>query len=60
VIDRLSLAYAVCTALLAVATALIARRFPIDRAAHEARLALLDKLAHSDPDAGGLHPDAGA
>lgn len=56
VIDRLSFAYAVCTALLAVATAAIAWRFPIDRAAHEARLALLDKLAQTDPDAGGLHP----
>ena len=45
VIDKLSFAYAVCTALLAIATATIALRFPIDRAAHEARLATLRKKA---------------
>ncbi|MFN4221098.1 MULTISPECIES: MFS transporter [Novosphingobium] len=53
---RLSLAYVACIATLATLTALIVRRFPIDRAAHEARLARLDSVARADPDASGLHP----
>lgn len=53
---RLSLAYAASIALLAVLTALVVQRFPIDRAAHEARLARLDQVARVDPDAAGLHP----
>jgi GPH family glycoside/pentoside/hexuronide:cation symporter len=53
---RLSIAYCASIALLAVLTALIVRKFPIDRAAHEARLARLDQVARVDPDASGLHP----
>ncbi|NLR71053.1 sugar transporter [Novosphingobium sp. ERN07] len=53
---RLSLAYVASIAILAFLTAFIVRRFPIDRAAHEARLARLDQVAKADPDAAGLHP----
>lgn len=56
VTHRLSLAYAACLAVLAIITALVVRRFPIDRATHEARLARLDQVAKADPDASGLHP----
>lgn len=53
---RLSLAYVASIAVLAAVTAMIVRRFPIDRAAHEARLARLNQVARADPDASGLHP----
>ncbi len=53
---RLSLAYVVCIAVLAFLTAVVVRRFPIDRATHEARLARLNQIAKADPDASGLHP----
>lgn len=55
VTDRLSLAYVACIAILALLTAFVVRRFPIDRASHAARVARLDQIARSDPDATGLH-----
>ena len=56
VVDRLALSYAGVVALLGITVALILRRFPITRADHEARLAMLDAAARADPDAGGMHP----
>jgi GPH family glycoside/pentoside/hexuronide:cation symporter len=56
VIERLALAYAGITLVLAIAIAITLRRFPITRADHEARLAALDAAARGDPDATGLHP----
>lgn len=56
VTHRLSLAYVASIAALAGLTAFVVRHFPIDRAAHEARLARLDQVAKADPDAAGLHP----
>ncbi|MBB4613300.1 MFS transporter [Novosphingobium taihuense] len=53
---RLSLAYVASIAVLAALTAFVVRRFPIDRATHQARLARLDQVAKTDPDAAGLHP----
>ncbi len=35
---------------------IVTRRFPISRADHEARLALLDDVARAEPDASGAHP----
>jgi glycoside/pentoside/hexuronide:cation symporter, GPH family len=42
VIDRLSIAYGLLVVLAAIGSTLIFRRFPITRADHEARLAVLD------------------
>jgi GPH family glycoside/pentoside/hexuronide:cation symporter len=51
VIERLALAYAGITLVLAMAIAITLKRFPITRADHEARLAALDAAARGDPDA---------
>ena len=56
VIDNLALGYSVIVALFAIAIALVLRRFPITREAHEARVAALDAAARGDPDATGMHP----
>lgn len=56
VTDRLSLAYAACLFVLALLTTFVVRKFPIDRASHQARVARLDQVARVDPDAAGLHP----
>lgn len=56
VVDRLAMSYAVVAAVLAIAVALVLRRFPITRADHEARLAALDAAARADRDAEGAHP----
>ncbi len=56
VTDRLSLAYAGCLFVLALLTTFVVRKFPIDRASHQARVARLDQVARVDPDAAGLHP----
>lgn len=53
---RLSLAYCASIAVLAGLTAFVVRRFPIDRATHQARLERLNQVARADPDAAGLHP----
>lgn len=55
VIDRLSLTYAGMIFVLALGIAVILRRFPINRADHEARLAALDAAAVKS-DAAGRRP----
>lgn len=54
-VDRLSASYAILVFLMAIAVALILRRFPITRSDHEARVELLNKAALAEPDASGLH-----
>jgi glycoside/pentoside/hexuronide:cation symporter, GPH family len=56
VIDTMTIAYVACIAVLAVAVALIVRRFPITREDHEARVALLSEAALADPEARTMHP----
>lgn len=56
VIDRMAMAYVGCVVALAILLVLIVRRFPIDRHAHETRVAALDAAARLDPEATGLHP----
>ncbi len=53
-----SLASSYATAILIIGTLglIVMRRFPISRADHEARLALLDDAARAEPDASGAHP----
>ena len=56
VINRMMLIYGVLVVILAVAAALLFKRFPITRAEHEARLELLGDAARANPDATGAHP----
>ena len=56
VIDRLALSYAAVVVVLALAIAVVLRRFPINRLDHEARVAALDAAARGAPDATGMHP----
>nr|WP_202390184.1 MFS transporter [Tsuneonella aeria] len=56
VIDTLAMTYVGCVALLAIALAVIVRRFPISRADHEARVELLSAAARGDPQARTVHP----
>jgi GPH family glycoside/pentoside/hexuronide:cation symporter len=52
------LAFGYVLALLAIGTTglVVMRRFPISRADHEARLAMLDDAARAEPDGIGTHP----
>lgn len=54
--DRLAYTYAGVVVLLALVSIAFLRRFPIERADHEARLAALDAAARVEPDASGMHP----
>lgn len=54
-VDRLSSSYAILVFIMAIAVAMILRRFPITRSDHEARVKMLSKAALSEPDASGLH-----
>jgi glycoside/pentoside/hexuronide:cation symporter, GPH family len=56
VIDRLVLYYMLILAVIGTIGLLVMRRFPISRADHEARLAVLDQAARADPDANVAHP----
>ncbi|MFN6935016.1 MAG: MFS transporter [Tsuneonella sp.] len=56
VIGNLTIAYVGCIAVLAVAVALVVRRFPITREDHERRVALLAEAAAADPEARTMHP----
>jgi len=56
VIDTLALSYAAIVAVFAILIALILRRFPISREDHEARVAMLEAAARTNPDASGVHP----
>lgn len=55
VIERLGLSYAGLVFVLSLVSIFFLRRFPIERADHEARLAALDAAARADPDASGMH-----
>jgi GPH family glycoside/pentoside/hexuronide:cation symporter len=56
VLDNLALGYMLATLLIGVTGLLVMRRFPISRADHEARIALLDDAARAEPDATAAHP----
>lgn len=56
VLGNLALGYALAILIIGTLGLIVMRRFPISRADHEARLALLDDAARSEPDASGMHP----
>ena len=56
IIDSLIAMYCAVVLVLGLTSAFWLRRFPIERADHEARLAALDAAALADPDATGAHP----
>lgn len=56
VISNLALSYVLVLTIVGLTGLLVLRRFPIDRASHEQRLAVLSGAARMDPDAEGMHP----
>ena len=56
VIANLALGYVVVLVAVGTTGLLVLRRFPIDRASHEQRVAALSGAARIDPDATGMHP----
>ena len=56
VLGSLALGYALAILIIGTLGLIVMRRFPISRADHEARLALLDDTARAEPDASGVHP----
>lgn len=56
VLTNLALGYMLAILVIGVLGLVVMRRFPISRADHEARLALLDDTARAEPDATALHP----
>ncbi len=56
VLGDLALGYMLAVLVIGIAGLIVMRRFPISRADHEARLALLDDAARAGPDASGAHP----
>lgn len=56
VLANLALGYMLAILVIGTMGLIVMRRFPISRADHEARLALLDDAARADPDATGAHP----
>ena len=56
VLGNLALGYMLAVLVIGIAGLIVMRRFPISRADHEARLALLDDAARAEPDASGAHP----
>lgn len=56
VLGNLALGYALAILVIGTLGLIVMRKFPISRADHEARLALLDDAARSEPDASGAHP----
>ncbi|MEZ5680565.1 MAG: MFS transporter [Erythrobacter sp.] len=56
IIANLALAYVVVLLMVGITGLFVLRRFPIDRASHEQRLAALSGAARIDPDAEGMHP----
>ncbi len=56
VIDRMMVIYGSLVVVLAIAAAVLFTRFPITRADHEGRLALLGDAGRANPDASGAHP----
>ena len=56
VLGNLALGYALAVLVVGTLGLIVMRRFPISRADHEARLALLGDAARAEPDATGAHP----
>lgn len=56
VLGNLALGYALAILIIGTLGLIVMRRFPISRADHEARLALLDDAARGEPGATGAHP----
>ncbi len=56
VLGNLALGYALAILIIGTLGLIVMRRFPISRADHEARLALLGDAARAEPDATGAHP----
>ncbi|HEY0594835.1 MFS transporter [Sphingopyxis sp.] len=56
VLNDLALGYALAVLVIGTLGLIVMRKFPISRADHEARLALLDDTARAEPDASGAHP----
>ena len=56
VLGNLALGYSLAILIIGTMGLIVMRRFPISRADHEARLALLGDTARIDPDASGAHP----
>lgn len=56
VLGNLALGYALAVLVIGTLGLIVMRRFPISRADHEARLAILSDAARAEPDASGAHP----
>ena len=56
VLNNLALGYMLAILLIGVSGLVVMRRFPISRADHEARIAMLDDAARAEPDATAAHP----
>lgn len=56
VLGNLALGYALAVLIIGTLGLVVMRRFPISRADHEARLAILNDAARAEPDASGAHP----
>lgn len=56
VLTNLAFGYMLAIFVIGIVGLIVMRRFPISRADHEARLALLGDAARVDPDASGAHP----
>ncbi|MDR7061389.1 MULTISPECIES: MFS transporter [unclassified Sphingopyxis] len=56
VLGNLALGYALAVLVIGTLGLIVMRKFPISRADHEARLALLGDVARGEPDATGAHP----
>ncbi|QPC99089.1 MULTISPECIES: MFS transporter [Qipengyuania] len=56
IISNLALGYVVVLSAVGFTGLMVLRRFPIDRASHERRLAVLSDAARADLDAEGMHP----
>jgi GPH family glycoside/pentoside/hexuronide:cation symporter len=56
VLGNLALGYALAVLIIGTLGLIVMRKFPISRADHEARLALLGDAARAEPDATGAHP----
>jgi GPH family glycoside/pentoside/hexuronide:cation symporter len=56
VLNNLALGYVIAILIIGTIGLIVMRKFPISRADHEARLALLDDAARAEPDATGAHP----
>ena len=56
ILGNLALGYMVAVLVIGILGLIVMRRFPISRADHEARIAILGDAARADPDASGAHP----